>query len=303
MNKKIRFADLFCGIGGFHIALKSLGMECVFACEIDDNARKTYKHNFDDVFLNNSELFAKDIWSLNFKKIPDFEILCAGFPCQPFSQAGKKHGFKDNKSGNLFFAIEEILKVKKPLGYILENVSFLKNHNDGKTLKTIQKKIKDLNYTFDYQILKASDYGLPTYRPRIFMVGFNKSMINSQYHGVSFKFPNKKNLKKTMSNILKGFCSKDFKGNQERKIGFTLRVGGGRSGVLDKRNWDSYIVDKKIIRIEPRHGLEMMGFPKSYLFPVSNTQALKQLGNTVAVNVVKEVGKSFLAFLNSYKKN
>ena len=94
MNKKIRFADLFCGIGGFHIALKSLGIKCVFACEIDDNARKTYKHNFDDVFLNNSELFAKDIWSLNFKKIPDFEILCAGFPCQPFSQAGKKHVLK-----------------------------------------------------------------------------------------------------------------------------------------------------------------------------------------------------------------
>ena len=112
--KNYKFIDLFAGIGGFHLALKSLGMECVFTSEIDDSARKTYSANFNEKYLKNSKLFAGDIWKVDFNKIPDFDILCAGFPCQPFSQAGHKKGFKDNKDGNLFFAILEILKKKKP---------------------------------------------------------------------------------------------------------------------------------------------------------------------------------------------
>ena len=98
-----------------------------------------------------------------------------------------------------------------------------------------------------------------------------------------------------------GFCSTDFTGKKERKIGFTMRVGGGRSGVLDRRNWDSYIVNKKEVRISPRQGLELMGFPKSFKFPVSNSQALKQLGNSVAVNVIKEIGKKLIDHLKLYK--
>ena len=129
MKKKIKFIDLFAGIGGFHLALKSLGMECVFTSEIDEFAKKTYAANFKDKYLNNPNLFAGDIWKVDFKKIPDFDILCAGFPCQPFSQAGQKKGFKDNKDGNLFFSIEEILRIKKPAVFFLENVRHLKNHD------------------------------------------------------------------------------------------------------------------------------------------------------------------------------
>ena len=114
MNKKLKFIDLFAGIGGFHLALKSIGMKCVFTSEIDEFARKTYVANFKEKYIENPNLFNKDIWNANFKKIPDFDILCAGFPCQPFSQAGHKKGFKDNKDGNLFFSIKEILKIKKP---------------------------------------------------------------------------------------------------------------------------------------------------------------------------------------------
>ena len=110
----LKFADLFAGIGGFHFSLKSLGMKCVFTSEIDEVARKTYLKNFDEKYLSNPNLFAGDIWKVDFKKMPDFDILCAGFPCQPFSQAGHKKGFKDNKDGNLFFAIEEIIRIKKP---------------------------------------------------------------------------------------------------------------------------------------------------------------------------------------------
>ena len=103
--KRLKFIDLFAGIGGFHIALKSLNMKCIMSCEINNAARETYLKNFKDKYLKNKKSFPKDIWSVNFKSIPDFDLLCAGFPCQPFSQVGKKRGFKDNKSGNLFFAI------------------------------------------------------------------------------------------------------------------------------------------------------------------------------------------------------
>ena len=300
MDKKLTFIDLFAGIGGFHIALRSLKMKCVLTCEIDKYARETYFNNFKEPYLKDKNLFPKDIWNIDFKKIPNFDILCAGFPCQPFSQVGQKKGFKDNKSGNLFFAIEEILKIKKPLAFILENVSFLKNHDDGKTFKIIRSKLQKLNYTFDAQILKASNYGLPTYRPRIFMVGFYKPKIKRTYKELAFTFPNKINLKKTISDVMGGFCSTDFTGKKERKIGFTMRVGGGRSGVLDRRNWDSYIVNKKEVRISPRQGLELMGFPKTFKFPVSNSQALKQLGNSVATKVVQAVAKEVQIYIKNY---
>ena len=119
MHKKLKFIDLFAGIGGFHLALKAQGMECVFTSEINDYSRKTYAANFKEKYLEDSNLFNKNIWHADFKKIPDFDILCGGFPCQPFSQAGHKKGFKDNKDGNLFFSIEEILKIKKPRVFFL----------------------------------------------------------------------------------------------------------------------------------------------------------------------------------------
>ena len=280
MKKKIKFIDLFAGIGGFHLALKSLGMECVFTSEIDEFAKKTYAANFKDKYLNNPNLFAGDIWKVDFKKIPDFDILCAGFPCQPFSQAGQKKGFKDNKDGNLFFSIEEILRTKKPAVFFLENVRHLKNHDGGKTFKVIYKSLQNLNYTFDYKIIKASDFGLPQHRPRIYMVGFYKPLLKDMYKELAFTFPREIPLKKTMSDIFNGKVFKKINSKEERKIGFTLRVGGGRSPIDDRRNWDGYIVNNKIVRIKPSQGLQMMGFPKNFKMPVSDNQAMKQLGNS-----------------------
>ena len=302
MKKKIKFIDLFAGIGGFHLALKSLGMECVFTSEIDEFAKKTYAANFKDKYLNNPNLFAGDIWKVDFKKIPDFDILCAGFPCQPFSQAGQKKGFKDNKDGNLFFSIEEILRTKKPAVFFLENVRHLKNHDGGKTFKVIYKSLQNLNYTFDYKIIKASDFGLPQHRPRIYMVGFYKPLLKDMYKELAFTFPREIPLKKTMSDIFNGKVFKKINSKEERKIGFTLRVGGGRSPIDDRRNWDGYIVNNKIVRIKPSQGLQMMGFPKNFKMPVSDNQAMKQLGNSVAVNVVKEIGKEIQYHLKNYAK-
>ena len=302
MKKRLSFIDLFAGIGGFHAALNSLGMKCVFTSEIDEYARKTYVANFKEKYLENPNFFNKDIWNANFKKIPDFDILCAGFPCQPFSQAGHKKGFKDNKDGNLFFSIEEILKIKKPKVFFLENVRHLKNHDQGKTFKTIYKTLQSLNYTFDYKVIKASDFGLPQHRPRIYMVGFYKPNLKNMFKELSFTFPREIPLKKTVSDIFGGFVSTDITGKKERKVGFTLRVGGGRSPINDRRNWDGYIVDKKVIRINSLQGRQMMGFPKSFKMPVSENQAMKQLGNSVAVNVVKAIGKEIEDHLRLYAK-
>ena len=134
------------------------------------------------------------------------------------------------------------------------------------------------------------------------MVGFYKPFIQKKYYNLPFTFPKKIKLKKTMSDIFGGFCSKDLSGKEERKIGFTLRVGGSRSGINDRRNWDGYIVDKKVIRINPKFALEMMGFPRNFIFPVSDNQAMKQLGNSVAVNVIKELGLKVEEHINLYLK-
>lgn len=300
MNKKLKFIDLFAGIGGFHLALKSLDMECVFTSEIDTHARKTYAANFKDKYLDHPDLFAGDIWKVDYKKIPDFDILCGGFPCQPFSQAGHKKGFKDNKDGNLFFSIEQILKIKKPKAFFLENVRHLKNHDNGNTFKIIYSTLQKLGYSFDYKIIKASEFGLPQHRPRIYMVGFYKPYIKDMYKELAFTFPREIPLKKTMSDIFKGRVTKELNNKEERKVGFTLRVGGGRSPINDRRNWDGYIVNNKVVRIDSKKGLEMMGFPKSFKMPVTENQAMKQLGNSVAVNVVKAVGKEIRYYLETY---
>lgn len=288
-----KFIDLFAGIGGFHVAFHKLGLECVFASEIDKHARETYELNFNKISPNifNNKLFNKDILDLNYKNIPDFDILCAGFPCQPFSQVGKKLGFNENfqSRGNMFFAIRDIIKVKKPKAIFLENVRHLINHDQGNTFKTIKKIIEnELEYSFSYNVVKASDFGLPQHRPRVFIVGFRNEKTNN----TEFKFPLPIKLNKTMSDILGGKCNRD--------IGLTLRVGGARSPINDRRNWDGYIVNGKEVRLTPKHGLEMMGFPKSFKFPVNNNQAMKQLGNSVAVNAIKAVGKNIIKYLDSF---
>lgn len=294
MSNQIRFIDLFAGIGGFHIALHNLGAECVFASEIDIHARKTYEHNLKKISpkLFKNGLFNDDILKIiePRNQVPDFDILCAGFPCQPFSQAGFKRGFSENldSRGNMFFRICDILKAKRPKAFFLENVRHLVKHDNGKTFKTIQRILKEeLNYTFHYKVVKASEYGLPQHRPRVFMVGFNKDYGSDL---PDFKFPDPIPLKITMSDIWGGKCSKE--------IGYTLRVGGRGSGLHDRRNWDAYLVNGKERRLSPVEGRKMMGFPEGFKFPVSDVQALKQLGNSVAVNAIEATAKSIIEYLH-----
>lgn len=291
-----KFIDLFAGIGGFHFAMHELGGECVFASEIDEHARKTYEHNFQDksplLFKNN--LFNKDIKTIMPQEIPDFDVLCAGFPCQSFSQVGLRKGFEDtskSERGNLFFDIVDIIKTKRPKAYFLENVRGLVSHDQGRTFETIRNiLVNELHYSFYYQIVKASDYGLPQLRPRTFIVGFRDDELLQ-----GFNFPNKLPLKYTMSDVWEGVCS--------REIGFTLRVGGRGSNIDDRRNWDAYLVNGEVKRITPKEAKRMQGFPDNYHFPVSKTQAMKQLGNSVAIDAIKEVGKSILQYIEILERN
>jgi DNA (cytosine-5)-methyltransferase 1 len=281
----MQFIDLFAGIGGFHIAFQNAGGVCVFASEWDENARKTYEFNHKKTSpaLFNNGNFVGDITKVDPKTIPDFDILCAGFPCQPFSQAGFKKGFNETR-GTLFFDIANIIKEKQPQAFFLENVRGLLNHNNGKTFETIKRILEEeLGYSFFYKVVKASDFGLPQHRPRLFMVGFKDKNIH-------FEFPNSKKLKLTMSNIWNGDCPK--------KIGYTLRVGGRGSKIDDRRNWDSYLVNGKVKRLGIEEGKKMQGLPKDFVFPVSETQAMKQLGNSVAVPAIQAVAEQMFYYLN-----
>lgn len=285
----ITYIDLFAGIGGFHVALNDLGAKCVYAAEWDENCRKTYQANFakeKDLFDSNgkaTEKFATDITKVNIEGIPDHDILCAGFPCQPFSQAGLKKGFNDTR-GTLFFNILEILKCKRPKAFLLENVRGLLNHDNGKTFSIIQRELNKLNYTFHFKVIKASEHNLPQHRPRLYMVGFRED-INDE-----FEFPIEEPLKMTMSDVFDG-------ADVNKKIGFTLRVGGKNSDINDRRNWDGYIVDGKVRRIKPKEGKRMQGFKDDFVFPVSDSIAMKQLGNSVAIPVIKAISKNIINVL------
>ena len=147
-----------------------------------------------------------------------------------------------------------------------------------------------MRYTFDYKVIKATDFNLPQRRPRTFMVGFNKDYVNN----VPFQFPEPVPLKMTMSDVFGGECSRD--------IGFTLRVGGRSSPIDDRRNWDGYIVDGTEVRLKPEHGLKMQGFPKNFYLADSISKSMKLLGNSVAVPVVRKIGKSIVKHLDINKK-
>jgi len=230
-------------------------------------------------------MFAGDITKIEPNDIPDFDILTGGFPCQPFSQAGFKKGFEDSR-GTLFFNVANIIKEKKPVAFFIENVRHLLNHDDGKTFKTIKRIIEeDLGYSFHYRIVKASEFGLPQHRPRLYMVGFRDK-------SVKFEFPQPIELQTSMSDVFDGKCT--------RKVGFTLRVGGRGSGIHDRRNWDSYLVDGKVRRLGVEEGKMMMGFPEQFEFPVSQASAMKQLGNSVAVNAIQAVAAEMIRSLNKH---
>ena len=300
-NRKINqftFIDLFAGIGGIHIAFENVGASCVFASERDQAARSTYLSYFREKSPN---LFVEGSTPLDFPNfnsditditkllksgqdpLPNFDILAAGFPCQPFSNAGLRKGMEEAR-GTLFFDILSILRAKldspHPVkAFFLENVRGLMNHRSGDelTIDIIERNLVNLGYTFEKYLVKASDYGVPQHRPRVFMIGFLDPEAAAR-----FKAPAKVSLPPNALGKILG-------GNVERTVGYTLRVGGRGSGIGDRRNWDTYLVDGKPFRIGPAEGLGLQGFPSDFSFPpdVSPVQQMKQLGNSVAIPAVE----------------
>lgn len=197
MIKQYTFIDLFAGIGGFHTALHSIGMKCVFASEWDKNARISYEANYSQIeprlFARNEDgkylYFNEDINDIDPENVPDFDICCGGFPCQPFSAAGLKKGFEDTR-GTLFFNIANLVHEKIKAGYpprvlFLENVRGLKNHDKGKTLNVILSTLDELGYSYSYEVLNAKYFGVPQNRERLFIIAWYKDLIDTE----TFKFP------------------------------------------------------------------------------------------------------------------
>lgn len=293
MSSGYRFIDLFAGVGGFHAGLETTGRaHCVFASEWDRFARATYAHNFavrlsGEPTDDGPPLLAGDITKVAPASIPDFDILCGGFPCQPFSHAGFKKGFADTR-GTLFFNLEEILRVKRPAAFFLENVQNLASHDEGRTIATITTALKNLGYHSTvgeefHRVVRASDHGIPQHRPRVFLVGFRDAAA-----AAAFSPPARSPLGFTISDVMGGRVTMKRKSDEERIIGYTLRVGGQASGIGDRHNWDTYLVNGRAKRISVAQATRLQGFPATFTFPkaVSKTQAMKQLGNSVAVPAV-----------------
>lgn len=312
-DKSLKFIDLFAGIGGFHYAFHSLGAQCVFVSEWDKHARQTYKYNFEKIqpalFGNGDKLFIGDIHTVTDlpdaemgRAIPDFHVLTGGFPCQPFSQAGKKLGFEDTR-GTLFHEIKKILKVKKPMAYFLENVRNLESHDNGKTIRIIENDLRALGYSFWKKVVRASDFGLPTHRPRLYMVGF----LGDPENKIPFKFPEPlKEQGLSLSELFNGRCTFDKAGKNIRNVGYTLRVGGKGSKINDRRNWEYYWVNGREHKITIEEAKRMMGFssihPYTFEFPdIPETQKWKQLGNSVAVNAIAATADAMIKYLKVNK--
>ncbi len=307
-ENKFRFIDLFAGIGGIRIPFQELGGQCVFSSEWDKFAQKTYRVNF-------GEEPNGDITKINASEIPDFDILLGGFPCQPFSQAGLKKGFADTR-GTLFFEIERILKEKRPKAFLLENVKQLKGHDHGRTLQVILKHLDDLSYYVKYEILRARDFGVPQNRERIYIVGFDKNYFDLP-SDFTFIFPEPTHTTTCLGDILENDVDEKYtisdtlwEGHKRRKIEHKNKGNGfGYSLFNNKSEYAStlsarYYKDGSEILIEqegrnprkltPRECSRLQGFPEKFIIPVSDTQAYKQFGNSVAVPVVRAVAQKMI---------
>ncbi len=327
-NPKFKFIDLFAGIGGFRLALQNLGGKCVFTSEWDKYSKQTYKSNF-------GELPFGDITKSSTKRyIPDeFDILCAGFPCQAFSIAGRRGGFEDTR-GTLFFEVAEIIKNKQPKAIFLENVKGLKNHDKGKTLKTILNVLReDLGYYVpEPEIVNAKDFGVPQNRERIFIAGFRSDL------GID-KFDYPKPLKKKvvlesilenqevsvkyylsttyLDTLIKHKARHESKGNgfgyeiiADDGIANAIVCGGmgrERNLVIDKRltnfvpvtNIKGEVNREGVRKMTPREWARLQGFPDSFKIIVSDAQAYKQLGNSVAVPAIQAMAKQIILKLKN----
>ncbi|MBK0383384.1 DNA (cytosine-5-)-methyltransferase [Pedobacter sp. SD-b] len=303
--EELKFIDLFCGIGGFRVAMDQACREnniipnCVFSSDIDRSCQDSYEANFGDRPHG-------DITEIDATSIPDHDILYGGFPCQPFSIIGQMKGFEDTR-GTLFFYIANIIKQKKPKAFVLENVKQLVGHNEGKTLKVIIKTLKDLGYHVQYTVLNALDYGLPQKRERVIIVGHREPIL--------FSFPSPIRPFKPLELILekkvdRKYLASDYikqKRFEKHKSAYKLSIWHeNKSGNVCSYPYScalragasyNYLLVNGERRLTPREMFRLQGFPDSYKIIVNDSQARKQAGNAVPVNLVKAVISKLLPYV------
>ena len=278
-DKTLKFIDLFCGIGSFHYSFKKFDWKCVMSCDIDEAARETYKENYGISPMG-------DITEIEPINVPAYDILCAGFPCQPFSNCGQHKGFAD-KRGTLFFNIMKFVKFHKPKIIILENVSGLLNHDEGKTFERIIREIRLENYTSSFKVIKCSDYGLPQMRKRLIVLGIRNDTSLIKHIDKLLDFEEYKR-----ETTLTQFMGKNF----EKNTAYTIRCGGKNSRIDDKHNWDGYIVDGKEYRLTKEDCLKLQGFSSDFKLCGSNKDQWKQLGNTIPTIFTEIIGKQIAKY-------
>ena len=315
-HAKYSMIDLFAGIGGTRLGFYQTNkVRNVFSSEWDKFSQKTYYANF-------GEHPEGDITKIDAKDIPNHDILVAGFPCQAFSQAGKKLGFEDTR-GTLFFDVARILKEKRPAAFLLENVKNLRSHDHGRTFKVIMNTLNDLNYSVSYALFKARDFGAPQNRERIYIVGFNKDKVKNPE---DFKFPVPPKPKTRVGDILEDYVDPKYTisdrlwaGHQRRKrenkakgkgFGYSLvNADSPYTNTISARYYkdgSEILVEQKgknPRKVTPREAARLQGFPENFIIPVSDTQAYKQFGNSVCVLAIHAIAENIIAFLDkNYEK-
>lgn len=309
------FIDLFAGLGGFRLALESLGAKCVYSNEWNKPVQKVYAENF-------GEIPEGDITQVDENTIPNHDILCAGFPCQAFSVSGKQKGFQDSR-GTLFFDVARIVKAKRPKVVFMENVKNFATHDGGKTLAVVKETMEKLGYQFYREVLNAVDYGIPQRRERIYMVCFRNDLDITDFiypkpfqlecHVEDFLLRDEKLVENlyverpdiyyndvvddrySNKSIRLGIVNKGGQGERiysTKGIAITLSAYGG--GVFAKTG--GYLVNGRPRKLHPRECARIMGYPDSYKISQNANQAYQQLGNSVVIDVLQlisvEIGKA-----------
>ncbi len=314
-TEPLKFIDLFCGIGGFRYAFERAGASCVFSSDWDKYSQVTYAANF-------GEKPHGDIHAVAVADVPKHDILCGGFPCQPFSLAGvskknslgRKHGFDDEKQGNLFFSIADIIDYHKPAAFVLENVKNLKSHDKGRTFQVIYDTLtKALGYQVHTKIIDARNV-VPQHRERIFLVGFREPRY--------FEFPEFPKTEPKLSSILESNVPDKYtltdhlwaylqayaKKHQEagNGFGFGLVTGDSTTRTLSARyhkDGSEILISqgprKNPRRLTPRECARLMGYPENFKITVSDTQAYRQFGNSVVVPVVERIAHQVIKTLKA----
>lgn len=317
----LKFIDLFCGLGGFRVAFEKNGCECVFSSDIDKYARETYRDNF-------GEYPTGDITVIDEKDIPDHDILCAGFPCQPFSIGGKRLGFEDTR-GTLFFDVLRILKEKRPRAFFLENVAGLCNHDGGNTITTILNCLRDINYVPIFKVINAKDVGYPQNRSRWYCVGVNRDYFPDIDESFDFPFPAEKPLKYTVDSLIDRGVSSDYLvtdtakknvlahiddykqsgkysgehvliANEIRKSRCNFRCDGVSPCLTAKMGTGGNnvpVLVSEMRKLTERECLRIMGYPDSYKIRENFHQSYKQIGNSVVVPIVSDIAEELVRII------